>query len=311
MTAHERGTVLIVDDDASSAETLRSILAPEYNVLVAQDGFTAIRIAAESLPDLVLLDVRMPRIDGYVACKLLKSDPLTSNIPVIFVTAKDLTEDVARGFAAGAADYVTKPIAAPIVLARVRNHVELKRNRDLLESLSLQDPLTQLANRRRFDDLFAREWLRGARMASPLGVMLLDIDHFKEYNDLYGHGRGDECLRRVARALADVVRRPTDLMARYGGEEFVCLLPDTEIQGMRRLAERCREAIESLAIPHEASPTSEVVTISIGAVSRIPAEDDRAEDVLSEADLLLYQAKEDGRNRIRVDEVVAADEPVS
>ncbi len=298
MTEAGRKTVLVVDDDEASAELLGSLLTPHYDVLYARDGFESLHVASEALPDLILLDIQMPKMDGYVACRLLRSDPLTRNTPVIFVSALDSPEDIAKGLDLGAIDYVTKPVSPPILLARIRNHIQLKEYRDLLDELSSNDGLTGIANRRRFDEVFAREWQRAVRMASPTSVILGDIDHFKQFNDHAGHQKGDECLREVARAMSAVIHRPTDLLARYGGEEFICLLPDTDHDGAMVIAERLREGIESLGIAHPESKTADHVTMSLGAATMVPAEGQAGEILIERADQRLYAAKAQGRNRV-------------
>jgi diguanylate cyclase (GGDEF)-like protein len=217
---------------------------------------------------------------------------------VIFITALSEEADETRGLEVGAIDYISKPISAPIVKARVRNHLQLKRYRDILENLSTLDGLTGIANRRRLDEFLAQEWLRGRRQQSPLSVCLMDIDFFKRFNNRYGHAAGDDCLRRVALALVGVGRRPADLVARYGGEEFVCVLPETDAAGAALLAEKLRDAVIALEIPHADSTAAEHVTISGGVATAIPTDESSAAQLLEAADQMLYQAKKTGRNRI-------------
>jgi diguanylate cyclase (GGDEF)-like protein len=240
----------------------------------------------------------MPDMDGYEVCRRLKAHPRTRNVPVIFITALNEESDETHGLEVGAIDYISKPISAPIVKARVRNHLELKRYRDILENLSTLDGLTGIANRRRLDECLTQEWLRGRRNQSPLSVCLLDIDFFKRFNDRYGHAAGDDCLRRVALALASVTRRAADLVARYGGEEFVCVLPDTDAAGAALLADRCRAAVAALAIPHVESNAAKHVTVSGGVATETPTDESSPAHLLEAADRLLYQAKHAGRNRI-------------
>ncbi len=212
----------------------------------------------------------MPGMDGYEVCARLKQNPVTARIPVLFVSSRDDEEDEARGLSLGAIDYIVKPIRPSIVQARVRNHIELKRSRDLLEQLTTQDHLTGISNRRRFDYSLAQEWQRAAREQTPLSLVAIDIDHFKAYNDHYGHPQGDQCLIRVARALATCVTRPTDLVARCGGEEFAGLLPSTDSTGAARLAGQMRAAIEAEGLEHARSPTHPHVTISLGVATVVP-----------------------------------------
>jgi len=296
--APERGTILAADDSRTIRQLLTGILAKEHNVLMAGDGVEALRIARETLPDLILLDVIMPGMDGFAVCKALKEDPLTADIPVLFLTALSGDTDEALALAGGASDFIIKPISPPVLAARVRNHLELKRNRDRLRALTLLDGLTGIANRRRFDDQIQQEWLRCGRAAKPLSVILGDVDFFKRYNDGYGHVQGDECLRKVARAIADSLNRPGDLAARFGGEEFICILPETDQEGAQAVARIVHEAVAALALPHEFSDVADYVTISLGIATTWPQENGTIEDLTREADLNMYEAKRRGRNMV-------------
>jgi diguanylate cyclase (GGDEF)-like protein len=291
-------SILIVDDMPANIRVLADTLKSDYRVRVATSGAKALEVAASSPPpDLILLDVMMPGMDGYEVCRRLRDDPRTSAIPVIFVTAKDEAEEEAHGLGLGAVDYITKPFHLPIVRARVRTHVTLKRKTDLLDSLASLDGLTHIPNRRRFDDSLRQEWARAAREGMLLAVAMLDVDYFKPYNDHYGHGLGDECLRRVAGALRARLQRPADLVARYGGEEFVLLLPDTDAAGALSLAESCRVAVSALRIPHAYSSAADHVTLSIGVAATQPPNDGPSR-LLARADEALYRAKSEGRNRV-------------
>ncbi len=290
--------VLVVDDQPANVRVMAEALNDEYEIFFATSGVKALEIAAASGIELVLLDVVMPELDGFEICRRLKGDERTSSIPVIFVTAREETSDEARGFDVGAVDYITKPIRPPVVRARVRMQLELKRARDLLERLALLDPLTGIANRRRFDAALEEEWRRASRTGTWFSLALIDVDDFKAFNDAYGHARGDDCLRLVAQALSSVARRPGDLAARYGGEEFVIILPQTDGEAMVVQMERVLAGIEALRLEHKQSRAGSVVSVSIGAVSVIGAAEGRATEVLELADRLLYQAKENGRNRV-------------
>ena len=294
----DQSVVLAVDDTPLNVEALQAILAGTCRVVVAYDGQTALTMAMAHAPDLVLLDVMMPGLDGYEVCARLKANPATANIPVIFVTTMEEEADEARGLEIGAIDYLTKPLKAPIVRARVRNHLELKRYRDLLENLSTKDPLTGIANRRRLDEVLSHEWRRALRAPAPLSLVFIDLDFFKAFNDTYGHAAGDECLRAVASELAGATRRFTDLVARYGGEEFACVLPSTDAHGASIIANRLRDAIARLQIPHEHSPVAGHVTISLGAATMVPAPGESVAALIEEADRRLYEAKRSGRNRV-------------
>jgi diguanylate cyclase (GGDEF)-like protein len=293
-----RQTVLIVDDTPSNIEILSEALGNEHEILFATSGEEALKIALQESPDLILLDVMMPGIDGYEVCARIKADPLGRSIPVIFVTAMDQEEDEAKGLDVGGIDYLTKPIRPPIVRARVSNHLELKRYRDFLQSLSATDGLTGIANRRRCEDFLEQEWRRALRNQMPLSLILIDIDLFKAFNDCYGHLAGDECLRRVAQMLAESCRRPADLAARYGGEEFACLLPETDLGGAVWVANRILGNMNALNIPHATSTVADHVTLSIGVATLIPMVGQAHFDLIHRADKLLYAAKRKGRNQV-------------
>ncbi|MGE5331596.1 MAG: diguanylate cyclase domain-containing protein [Nitrospirota bacterium] len=294
---HAQANILVVDDSPENLQVISAVLKQDYRVKVAINGERALALAtAAEPPDLILLDVMMPGMDGYEVCARLKQNPVTARIPVLFVSSRDDEEDEARGLSLGAIDYIVKPIRPSIVQARVRNHIELKRSRDLLEQLTTQDHLTGISNRRRFDDSLAQEWQRAAREQTPLSLVAIDIDHFKAYNDHYGHPQGDQCLIRVARALATCVTRPTDLVARCGGEEFAGLLPSTDSTGAARLAGQMRAAIEAEGLEHARSPTHPHVTISLGVATVVPQAEESAQLLVDLADAALYEAKGAGRN---------------
>ncbi|MFD2264322.1 diguanylate cyclase domain-containing protein [Lacibacterium aquatile] len=304
------GRVLVIDDQPITSKLMASILSEEFAVTIANSVENIIGQCHALNPDAILLDVMMPGHDGYQICGMLKADPILCDIPVLFVTARSSWEDEAQGLQMGAADFVTKPYNPASLRARVRNVVALKRQRDYLARLSSIDGLTGIANRRQFDDLFAREWRRHLRGTQPLGVILLDIDHFKRYNDSCGHVAGDTCLRAVAQAIEASLNRSCDLAARYGGEEFICLLPETDTDGTKKMAERIGEAILALAIPHPASETSPYVTISRGALSLIPSGNSTPESMLISVDAYLYEAKRSGRNRTAGPDVTS-DQPLA
>ncbi len=292
--------ILVVDDAPVNVKILTAALRQDYIIKVAVNGSDALASAkSEPHPDLILLDVMMPEMDGYEVLRLLKENPATSRIPVIFVTAKASAIDEEAGLNLGAIDYITKPISIPITRARVRNHVALKLQADLLEELSLIDPLTQIPNRRRMDENLESEWKKALRGGKPLSILMIDIDYFKGYNDHYGHGAGDECLCHVAEVLSDGVSRSGDMVARYGGEEFAVILPETDLQSALLIAERLRQLVLGLNLPHAASRPGTRVTVSIGCATMDTATSiTRAADLLQKADSMLYQAKKLGRNRV-------------
>ncbi|MFP4280587.1 MAG: diguanylate cyclase domain-containing protein [Halochromatium sp.] len=298
----QRAKLLIVDDQPANIHALAKLLKADYRIITATNAAKALELARrEPVPDLILLDILMPDQDGYAICRELKADEATHAIPIIFVTALDQEQDEAKGLQLGAADYISKPFNPAIVRARVHNQVSLKLKTDLLEQIALQDGLTEIPNRRYFDRRLVQEWNRQSRHQQPLSLIMIDIDHFKPYNDHYGHGAGDDCLRRVAQALHQVPARSADLVARYGGEEFVVLLPETDAEGARELAEQMRAAIHALAIVHAYSPVSDHITVSLGGSTQRPQPQrltTDAEALKQTADQALYQAKEQGRDQV-------------
>jgi len=299
---NHRAKILLVDDSTTNLRILGEILSSDYDILIATSGETALEIAQDpEPPDLILMDVKMPGMDGYTACRILKEDDNTCNIPVIFITAIEGAQAEMKGLELGAVDYITKPYFAQAVRARVKNHLALKQHADTLEDLAFLDGLTGIANRRQFDQQLEKEWRRMMRQVAPLSLLMIDIDHFKRFNDHYGHGVGDDCLRLVARTIASIIKRPGDLAARYGGEEFAVILPDTDEKGARVVAEAIRLAVESLKLPHASSPVADHITISLGVTSNIPGRHENVQDLVNAADRALYRAKSAGRNQVSVE----------
>ena len=409
--------ILIVDDAPDNLGTLRTMMLRQgYQTFVATSGDRALDIAQRVKPDLILLDVVMPGIDGLETCRRLKALPATARIPVIFMSARGDTEDVVAGFDTGAADYIAKPLRLEEVCARVRAQLRLrsnsetqteqadrlrmivnsmdqgllivercgrvqyanpacdrylgyapdelvgrllkdlldgkesgsyerldamsygtrevqirhrdgglramdltmtpmhaadglfvallhdithhKRSEDALQRAAMLDPLTQIANRRHFDAFLNREWQRAIRNAQPLSLVVLDVDHFKLYNDTLGHAAGDTCLQKVAQTLQLHAARPTDLAARYGGEEFVLLFAETPAENAVRLAEMIRAAVEALEVPNPRSTTSPWLTVSVGVATIVPTQLDAIDNLFVCADRAMYAAKAGGRNRV-------------
>jgi diguanylate cyclase (GGDEF)-like protein len=307
----QTSTILVVDDTVNTLELIATILGTEHKVLTAGDGETAMKIALQEEPDLILLDIRMPGMDGYQLCRLLKADPVTREIPVIFVTAMDEEREEAKGLELGAIDYITKPLSPPILRARARNHIDLKRQRDQLRRLSAVDGLTGLANRRAFGEALEKEWRGAIRRNAAISLLMTDIDDFKQFNDAYGHLAGDEALRRVAKALESAALRPADMVARYGGEEFVILLPDTGANEAALVADRLLLAVRRLAIPHEHSRGWQYVSLSVGLASARPNREMNANELLDLADRMLYKAKTGGRNRVVTANLDTPEEPAA
>ncbi|MCC2957474.1 diguanylate cyclase [Massilia sp. IC2-477] len=298
MNGVEMQKVLVADDDAVNRDVLGELLMPEYTVLLARNGAQTLERALRHLPDLILLDVMMPDMDGYEVLRRLRAEPQTAHISVIFISGLDRPEDEASGLKMGASDYITKPFNQTVVMARVALHLQVVRQRRMLERLANIDGLTELANRRRFDEVYALEWQRARRSNRPLSLALLDIDAFKQYNDRYGHPAGDRALRAVARLAAGAMRRPADLAARYGGEEMVLLLPETGALEACQVVAQLREAVAALMITHEASSVAPVLTASVGGATLAPDDPGSAADLFEAADAELYRAKQAGRNRV-------------
>ena len=295
--------LLVIDDDAVTIQALYRAFAEDHQVLMATSGELGLELCATRSPDLVLLDVMMPDIDGFEVCRRLKADPATRGIPVIFVTGADDSAAETRGLELGAADFIAKPINPPVVRARVRSQLIVKAHVDLLRHFAFVDGLTGVHNRRHFDQQLEVERSRAKRAGTMLTVVLVDVDHFKHYNDRYGHQAGDDTLRRVAVALRGSLKRPGDLIARYGGEEFACILPGTDRAGAEAVGERLRAAVRALAIEHEASHSGAHVTISVGCCTESHGLAGGSAALLQHADAELYRAKSEGRDRVCVTEL--------
>lgn len=292
-----RARLLVVDDQPINIRALHEVFSADHDVFMATSGEQALAFCRETPPDLVLLDVVMPQMDGLEVCRALKLDPETASIPVIFVTSLDDPQGEAACWDAGGVDFITKPINAQTVRNRVRAHLTLKQQSDLLRRMAWIDGLTGVANRRQFDERLGREWQRCRRGGRPLSVAIIDIDFFKSYNDTYGHLAGDDCLRRVAATIAQCLTRPGDLVARTGGEEFTCLLPEVDLTGARVVAERIERSVRALDIRHSANESGSV-TISIGIACAAPGTDETVEDLQARADRGLYRAKGKGRGQV-------------
>jgi diguanylate cyclase (GGDEF)-like protein len=287
------GVVLVIDDDQTNIKVIIEILKPVgLTVISARNGEMGIKRALFVLPDLILLDVMMPGLDGFETCRLLKSEPATQGIPVIFITALNDEENKVKGFDVGGVDYITKPFGQREVLARVKTHISLKRKQDLLERLAEIHGLTEIPNRRQFDRILEKEWRRSQRSQTPLTLIMIDIDYFKNFNDSYGHTSGDDCLRVVAQTLASSVQRAADFVARYGGEEFAVILPETTLDSATAIAEQLRENVASLQLPYVSSQVSDYVTLSLN-------DETSANNFIEMADRALYRAKRKGRNQVR------------
>src|SRR5574340_264698 len=292
----DRPRILVVDSEPTSTLLARMLECRVQSVPSIAQVVESAR-HPDQRPDLVLLDATAP--DGLETCRQLKADETTWSIPVMVITEGDHAEDEARALKLGADDCITRPFRLDVVEARIRNQLRLKRRSDLLERYANQDGLTEVANRRCFDLTLDAEWRRAMRSGQPLAMVMVDVDCFKQFNDLYGHFEGDHCLRRVARALSQTLTRPGDLLARYGGEEFAAILPGTNLEGACWIGERLRKAVAELNIPQQRPDGARQVTISVGCASMHPNSKLTCYTLLQAADDKLYLAKHSGRNCVR------------
>ena len=284
--------LLVVGEQTMYAQNLFEIFHPGHEIFVAADGVQAFEMCRSNVPDLILLDVMMPGMDGLEVCRRLKADQDTKDIPMILLTDRDILEAESKAMEAGADDIIAKPVNPAIARARVNTHLTLKAQSDLLESLAFVDGLTGVANRRRFNAGLEAEWRRCRRLITSLALLMIDIDDFKKYNDDYGHLAGDTCLKEVAAILKNQIGRSHDLLARHGGNAFACLLPDIYFDGALQKAEVMAQAIRDRGMPHAASKTARVVTLSIGVAVSVPGPDRQPGDLFSIAEAHLKKAKQ-------------------
>lgn len=288
--------ILVVDDKPINIQTIYSILNSHYVILAATSGEEALQVCQDNRPDLILLDVLMPDMSGLELCKQLKADESTQNIPVIFVTFFNQQEEEDECWRCGGIDFITKPVRPMTLKNRVRFHLTLQKQKEMLQKLVFIDGLTGVYNRRYFDEHLDSMKNKTLRTQQDTAVLMIDIDEFKLFNDNYGHVKGDTALKSVTKTLKASLLRPVDFVCRYGGEEFVAVLPDTDFNGAIEVAERIRSNIFNLQMPHEYAK-HKYITVSIGIASMLVCHEQNL-DVTEEADLKLYEAKRQGRNKI-------------
>ncbi len=300
-------SVMVVDDSRSQRLVIQQYLEPlKCQVVLCGSGQEALSTIADTTPDVIILDVEMAGLSGFETCRALRGFLQNDWVPIIYLTGRSSPDDMVEGLEAGGDAYITKPVNEAVLRAMVQAMLrissiqqELIEANKKLDEIAYFDVLTQVMNRRGYEDIYERLWNDHKRRKQSLCVMLLDIDHFKTYNDHYGHIAGDQCLRQVAKTIKSALKRPIDVIARYGGEEFVILLPDTNLEGAQSVAQRIIEALTQAAIPHEHSSCAKHVTVSIGIAecTDISKSQLSQSDLIQKADEALYQSKEQGRNR--------------
>ncbi len=291
--------ILMLDDDADSVRMVVEQMR-DAQVEVVTD-FAGLVDAAlnKGMPDLVLADTALlGGIEGTDWWRNETDSDLDIAVPVVFVSNDASTRTEAEAFEAGAADFIAKPFHSRVLRARLALHLRARRAQQQLNNLARVDPLTSICNRREFDLRLMTEWSRGARTGKSLGLLMIDVDRFKEYNDRHGHLRGDDCLVAVAGILQECMNRAGDTIARFGGEEFVALLPEADLEGALKVAEQCRLTVAAAEIPHVASDVAAHVTVSVGVAAMVPLHNQSSMLLIEQADVGLYQAKQKGRNRI-------------
>ncbi|WP_439133913.1 diguanylate cyclase [Pseudomaricurvus sp.] len=302
--------ILLVEDSATLRYAMSGYIRDAgHEPVVASSGEAALQMIEHTPFDMIIMDVEMPGLNGFETTRLMREWLGEHWVPIIFVTGKTDDQSVEEGIEVGGDDYLTKPVSPIILKAKIRAmqrivgmRNQLRAMNDQLEILSQRDSLTYLYNRRTFNELAEQQWALAKRQQKPLSIVMLDIDHFKQFNDTYGHPVGDECLKKVADAVQSSLRRPTDLLARYGGEEFIALLPNTDLDGATLVGENICRAIFELQIPHKSSATATVVTASAGIATCQQTNRSKLSDLIQQADNQLYRAKTLGRNRVSKEE---------
>jgi diguanylate cyclase (GGDEF)-like protein len=303
--------ILLVEDSATLRYAMRNyIIEAGHTPLIAQSGEEALQMLETTPVDMIIMDVEMPGLNGFETTRLIREWLGGHWIPIIFVTGRNEDESYREGIDAGGDDYLIKPVSAMIIKAKIRAMERITEMRDQLsqlnaelEALSQLDSLTQTYNRRTFNEMAQQQWLLATRQQNPISVLMIDVDHFKLFNDHYGHPAGDICLKKITQAIRDCLNRPFDLLGRYGGEEFIVLLPEADSLGAMRVADSIKAELERIGLRHEVSPTHHQVTVSIGGASCAHTMSYSMEDLIKRADRALYKAKHSGRNRSLVDDI--------
>lgn len=291
--------ILVIEDSLLNQHVIQNILQDKYTLARALTAREAFEMLPIFRPHLILLDIILPDADGFKVLETLKGNEENRNIPVIIITGMDSEENEERGLMLGAVDYIKKPFKHGIVSARVNTQIRIIRQMQTIEQLGMLDGLTGISNRRAFDMHLRFEWNRAIKEDIPLSMIMLDIDHFKEYNDTYGHPQGDIILQSIASILKSETKESSGRVFRYGGEEFSVILPTDSVGGAIHVAERIRNSVETAKVRSLFSDVVTRVTVSAGVALVKPTPDDQMHYLIELADQKLYQAKHDGRNRVR------------
>ncbi len=291
-------TILCIDDESVNLKVLASIFKDHYNIIACKSAKKGFQRALNENPDIILLDVLMPEENGFELMEKLKQHPKLANIPVIFITGLQDAEDEEKGLMMGACDYIQKPFNYGIVRARVNTHLEIVRQRNLLQKFALFDSLTELPNRRKWQQDSVDYWLSAKNAQSAMVYGIIDVDHFKKYNDHYGHQQGDVVLRKIANTIRRTLFEFGGAVFRCGGEEFYFYFPVNQQFSAEVTLAACLNSIEHLAIPHHAVSLNSLVSVSIGAIKLIPSDNSSVEQVMQQADERLYLVKNSSRNAV-------------
>lgn len=293
----EKNTVLIVDDEKVNIYTLTDILSPDYTIFTAKTGQDAIEIANNYLPDIILLDIIMPEMDGYEVIKHLKKSEKTKQIPIIIISGLSNAKSEEKGLSLGASDYIAKPFSSAIIKLRVQNQIQISNYFKMKNDFSMTDTLTGLPNKYCFDERMHLEWEHSRRNKTPLGILIINIDKFRIYNEKYGHSQGDAVIKSIADCIKESLNRAIDFIARWKGGEFAVLLPFTDLSGAVKIAEKILKSAEKNPIAHTDGKATHI-TVSIGVNSIIPVHGCTINEFLENAAFALSEAKNSGKNKV-------------